>query len=157
MVLMRRVALALLAIPCAAFTCGPAPDPLPAADVCDTPVAPDLPFTVELAGHTGAFAPWSDGAGVRTVLGGQGSDMLAVRVRVVGDDVPACIGLTVRVTIDGVVAGMRGGAIATYPDGPGRTTEPLYIELFNNQPGDDATVEATVGAVTTTRAVVLDP
>lgn len=153
---MRRLA-ALLPF-CAAFTtCGPVPPPLPPEDVCDAPVEPATPFELEIGGPGDGFTAWGDGATTQTILGGQGSDMIAVRARLVGDGVPACVRLTVRVTIREVQAGLRSGVVATYADGPGRSTKPLYVQLFANAPGDSATVEATVGAVTTSRVVVLDP
>lgn len=152
----RRAAIALL-VPCAAFTCGPGPAPLPPADVCATPAAPATPFTLEIGGTGDTFQAWEDGATTRTILGGQGSDMIAVRARLVGADLPSCIRLTVRVMIRDVEAGLRSGVVATYADGAGRSTKPLYVELYDSGPGDRATIAATVGDVTTKRVVVLDP
>lgn len=155
---MLRAALLAVFLLCSGFTgCGPAPDPLPAEDICDSPVEPNAPFELEIGGPSDVFEAWGEGASTRTILGGQGSDMIAVRARLVGAAVPSCVRLTVRVMIRDAQAGARTGLVATYSDGPGRSTKPLYVQLFANSPGDGAEVAATVGNVTTTRVVTLDP
>jgi hypothetical protein len=151
-----RLALVGLLLLGAGFTCGPVPAALPADDICGTPVIPAAPFTLEIGGMDPVFQPWQDGATVPTILGGQGSDMIVVRARLLGADVPECIRLTVRVTIREFSAGMRSNAVLTYTDGGGRATRPMYVVLFNNAPGDTATVAATVGEVTITRQVILE-
>jgi hypothetical protein len=76
----------------------------PLAEGCRMPFAGTLAgATVEIGPQgTTPFRPLMAGETIVPVVGGQGSPMFAYRVRVSGDGVPRCIGVTTTATIDGV-------------------------------------------------------
>jgi hypothetical protein len=152
----RRLAL-LLPLLTAGGPCGPSVPSLPPADVCDEPVTPRAPLTVEIGGHEDPFVPWSDGAVARTVQGGQGSDMIALRARLTGADVPACVRVSVSLVRDGSVTGARLANLSTYPvSGGARATMPLFIELTDADSGDEIEVDAEIAGAAIARRVHLD-
>lgn len=74
----------------------------PLAEGCRTPFDGTTSATIEI-GPTGAgaFRPFEPSEHITPIVGGQGAPMVTFRVRVTGDDVPACVALETQLTLDG--------------------------------------------------------
>lgn len=73
----------------------------PLAEGCRTPFEGSMPATVEIGPPgAGAFRPFRDGEPIELIVGGQGAPMIAFRVRVAGEDVPACVSMSTVLTAD---------------------------------------------------------
>jgi hypothetical protein len=107
--------------------------PLPEPDTCSSPPAELSLDLLEIGpGDDGnsAFVPFVDGDEIPIVVGGQGSDMIVLRIRIAGEDAPACLPQTTRVLSGGVQVAGETRPLTTVDAGDGtRVTPPIYMIL----------------------------
>jgi hypothetical protein len=123
---MRRAVLLLLltaGCPCGSLpgeTCGPPPP-----DSCSSGQA-GAADTVEIGSSADVFTAFHDGDRPDIVVGGQGSSMMGVRLRLTGAAIPSC--LTQSTTYEDGAHGGGSDAVNTYqePDGS-YTTRPMWL------------------------------
>ena len=105
------------------------------------------------------FRPIADGATLQIVRGPQGGDMVALRIRALGSEVPTCLQQTTRVSQNGQqVTGTLATPLATYADAPGtRATRTTYV-ILNAAPraGEPATITVECGGLSATRTVRIE-
>jgi hypothetical protein len=149
--LVRAGLLAAAALACAATS---APVTPPEPDVCANPPAGAAIDAIELGtGDGGAFAALHDGDAADVIQGGQGSDMLPVRLRVHGAAAPACLAQSTEIRQGADVLASETRPIATTDAGDGtRTTEPIYLVMggLAPTPGGTITVTTTAGGQSAT-------
>lgn len=152
-----RVRLALLAV--AAGVSGasvlPGDDGIPDPDSCNKPTSGEVD-SLEIGGaDEETFSPLSDGEVVNLVVGSQGGQMLPVRYRFRGPDVPGCIEQRSELrfcpaysTCDTPMLMADSSAMLhTYEESDGsRTTRALYLILYGSGPGAGAPMELSVTA-----------
>ena len=127
--------LVTLALALAALGCGPAPS-APPPDSCAAPSGGSIDTlelgaatSTDLAGGTTAFAPLHDGDGVTLIRGGQGANMLGLKLRISGASAPTCLGQsTVISDTTGARITSASAPVATYdqPDST-RVTKPIWL------------------------------
>jgi hypothetical protein len=147
---------AVLAAVCSlGFTCGPGP---PTTDSCANATAA-TPAGIEL-GHAGSgeFRAFAPGDGVSIEIGSQGGAMIGVRLRMRGDDVPACVAqmTSVEMGSTGESLATSASALNTYAESDGsRTTKTNWLIMGFVEPssGDEVTITARVGGVETSRTL----
>ncbi len=157
---LRLVPLALAAF--ASVATSQVAEPLPEPDACDSPqpgaTIDMLEIGVEAAG-TAPFEAYEDGAPVTLVIGGQGSSMVPLRIRVAGEATPACLSQTTqaRAGVAGEEIGSESSPLRTYDLGDGtRATETLYLPLYYSpQVGSTLELEVSSGGTTTTVALTV--
>ena len=119
--------------------CNPDGDGAPEPDRCSDGVTEAAGVVVQTVPRTEPFRPYAEGDGIEIVGGGQGANMVAVRIRLVGDAAPSCIAQTTEIRdADGAGLGMLNVPIRTYqqPDGS-RLTEDMWIVLLGRpSPGE---------------------
>lgn len=140
--------------------CGPPFDP-PDDDTCDSPAAATLTGVQLGDSDEETFTPLTDGAVVQLVSGGQGADMLGVRFRLEGTDIPECITHSSAVTTpDGEFALADNDVpLRTYPVGAGAAeTKTLWLILGGSRPTSGATlfVDSTIGGADLHRSLWVD-
>lgn len=122
----------------------------PEPDACDR--ANPAPATTTLAiGRAGsdAFRPFRHGESPPYQTGGQGTDMIVLRLELAGEALPACASFDVKVRDEeGLSVGAWRGPLRTYESDPAvRVTRDLYV-LLDSTPGL-VQVIASVGSVQT--------
>ncbi len=134
-------------------------DTTPEPDSCDSGEVGSID-TVEI-GDAGEldFVPLDDGDTVSFVVGGQGTDMLRLRIRISGPDLPECLAQSTDVIYGGAVIASETAALQTYEDAAGtnyRATRGLFLILIAipPSPGESFQVNTTVGAITVTRNLI---
>jgi len=109
-----------------------------------------------------AFMPWADGDIISVVSGDQGLDMLSLRVRLGGPDVPDCVEFDFAAdypTPSAPESGQRDTAgrrwsLATYADGEARVIKTHFLVLPSRPlPATDMRITVTVGDVSISRSV----
>lgn len=142
-------------------------DPVPEPDECVDPGAAAL-SSLEIGPLSEPFAPFSDGDVADVVLGGQGGEMIGVRLMMRGD-VPACVDqITTLVRCDSddpqscqdpsaEPIGELAIPLATYDaDGGAFTTGEMWIILWTTiEYGQWARLDATVGDTSTSAMIRL--
>lgn len=116
--------------------------------------------TLELgAPGDGAFVPLTEGQILATQRGGQGFQMIVVRLRATGD-VGACLTTRIQVRRDGETETQADSqsAVKTHarPDGSHDTANIYVIMGFGDIGGNALTLSASAGGVTATRRVFAD-
>ena len=112
----------------------------PPPDACDEATTGDVDMIEIGRGTTDdelPFEPWSDGDVIDAIYGGQGSAMVALRIRLTGASPPHCLA-QVTVVIDATTLGPTTGrelasssdSVSTYVDGVARTTHTIWIPTF---------------------------
>lgn len=159
-----RALLLLGLLGCVGGFCTPAPTP-PPGDACMNPSTGQV-STAALAtaridpNEFGTAAARDDlsprrleeGATLWLIQGGQGSDMVGVRLVLSGADVPKCIAQDTQVTVGGKLAARNRDAVVTYllDAGDGHATRTIWLPgAFSGA----ATVTTEVAGQTLTRAV----
>jgi hypothetical protein len=96
---MKKLWVILLAPFSMAMMCGPGDDDFaaPESDVCRMPAATGEVTTVRILSAVTDEA-LVDGAELPITIGGQGADMIGIRLEVTGADVPACLAQETHVT-----------------------------------------------------------
>jgi hypothetical protein len=104
------------------------------------------------------FRPIADGAALQIVRGPQGGDMVALRIRALGSEVPTCLRQTTRVNQGGQqVTGTLATPLATYADAPGtRATRTIYVLNAPPRAGEPATITVECGGLSATRTVRIE-
>jgi hypothetical protein len=104
-----------------------------------------------------SFSPWKDGDVVHIVEGGQGAKMTAVRMRLSGPDVPACIAQTTTFTwLDGTNPATNDVPLSTYPEGIGRTTHGLWIPAYFPGPGYSMVIHVDAAGLSVERTLAIE-
>lgn len=116
--------------------------------------------TLELgAPGDGAFTPLVEGQLLATQRGGQGFQMIVVRLRATGD-VGACLTTRIKVRRDGETETQADNqsSVKTHarPDGSHETADIFVIMGFGDIGGNAITIEASAGGATATRRVFAD-
>jgi len=155
--LARTAALAGALWLCAAS--GPGPNPVPEPDSCEGGGDAGEVTAVSFGGPTeGDFVEWSEGEQVFLTIGGQGTAMLGVRLRLSGPTVPECLAHQTELWADGGRIAGDSIPVHTYDDARGgRTTLPMFLILDGPEPapGDPIEVRTTIGAQTRTISLEL--
>jgi hypothetical protein len=105
------------------------------------------------------FRPIAEGATMQIVRGPQGGDMVALRIRALGAEVPSCLQQTTRVSQGGQqVTGTLATPLATYADAPGtRATRTTYVILSAPpRPGEPALISVECGGLSVMRTVRIE-
>lgn len=133
--------------------------PLPEPDQCASPAAGAVVDTLEVdVSEVGAFTPVADDAIVSLVRGGQGGQMLPVRLRITGAAAPACLAQTTQLSLGANLAGFVDAPLSTYADGAARTTKVLYVILYAPiRVGETFTLQTSAGGKTLTRRLWYGP
>jgi hypothetical protein len=140
--------------------CGP-PFDAPDDDTCSSPVAASL-TSLQIGGaNEDTFEPLTEGAVVELAQGGQGSDMLGVRFRLEGADLPDCVSHSTIVTTPDEVFDLAdySSPLRTYPAGDGAAeTKTLWLVLAGRTPMSGATlfVDSTVSGTDLNLSVWVD-
>jgi hypothetical protein len=154
---LRLLPLALAALASVATS---APVDPPEPEVCDqVPGAPTIEGLELGKPYTAEWTPFVDGETAAFEIGGQGSPMLVVRLLVLGDGAPACLGQsTVMHNAAGEVLAEEVRAIETHELAPGmRATDEIYLPLFfSPQSGELFTVTTSAGNMSTTVTLVAE-
>jgi hypothetical protein len=127
---------------------------LPRPDDCQPGSAVGVDSFEIGAGHLdGSFIPWMDGSLPSFAVGGQGSTMLVMRIRISGANPPSCLQQKTVVTVSSSSSetGRDTTPRKTYEAGSGqRVTDDMYIIIDDNIYGG-LTVTTTIGALEVTR------
>ncbi len=101
--------------------------------------------------------PIAEGQAVPLVWGPQGGEMIVIELQLAGD-VPGCIGQEsiVYQVSSGLELYSDNEPRKTYPAGSARVTKPIYLPLFDVQPGDPVRVVGRAGGLEAERTVYLD-
>lgn len=155
---MNKLWVVLLAPFSMAMMCGPGDDDFgpPDSDVCRMPAASGDVTAVRII-STVTDEALVDGAELPITIGGQGADMIGIRLEVTGADVPACLAQETHVT------GPTGEPVADFygslnmrEEGVAGTWRSGTAWLFpNGGIPSEATVTTTVYGVTEEVAVML--
>jgi len=106
----------------------------------------------------GAFVPWVDGALAPIVVGPQGLDMLPVRLRLRGRELPACLRPTTTVRDErGEMLGRELYPLELRAEADGWYSTATYyvILLATPAPGSGVTVSAEAGGAVAARDVLV--
>ncbi len=134
----------------------------PAPDACLGGKQPITLDELEIGGADEAeFQPIAEGATVQILRGPQGGEMVALRLRLTGDDPPGCVYQSTQVVqknIDADVVGSLATALNTYVEGPRvRSTRAIYV-ILGSEPisGRDARITVECGSRKLERTVRLE-
>ena len=132
--------------------CNP-PGP-PAPDSCEMAAAGSA-TSLDLLTSEGM--PIAEGQALPLVWGAQGGQMVVIELQLAGD-VPGCISQESAVYQSGTGAELYldNEPRKTYPAGSARVTKPIYLQLFDVQPGDPVRVVGRAGGLEAERTVYLD-
>jgi hypothetical protein len=148
-----RFALLLLLTPLCACICGPNPPPPPEPDRCES-AAPATATIVDLAISSGdSFVPLADGDPTLLERGGQGSNMMVLRVGWQSAEPLACAHVLLEVlrASDGATLESLDADLDSSVIDPWQATSRLYF-IADDFP-DEVIVRATVYDVTFERRV----
>ena len=124
----------------------------PPTDTCDTAEAGNAPTAVDV-GATDALVPFEDDVVVPTISGGQGSDMVGLRLFLDGEGIATCVPQTTQVLDDsGGVMFSETRPLATYArTGGGRLSGEIWWVLGGWGSALHATVHVEVLGATVDR------
>lgn len=154
-----RIAVIAAAVALSAAS-GPGGDPIPEPDTCNSGQVGSV-GAIEIGDpDESSFVPLGNGDAVNFAVGGQGTDMLPIRIRISGSDLPECLAQSTRVVYDGNTIATESSPLQTYEDEAGtRATRAVYVIMADIPPtsGDSFDVSTTVGTVTTTLTLMRAP
>jgi hypothetical protein len=141
--------------------CGGGAPPRP--DECSGPMLRGPIDSVELgrlaSDEPSEFTPIANGDVLPIVIGPQGGSMVAVALRVTGDDPPACLAQKTRVSYSAGGSPLEDSVtvpLSTYPTGDRvRTTRTSYVILDTDPRAGAATITVEAAGQTVTRSVML--
>jgi hypothetical protein len=154
---MRLIGAAIFLLVTSAGLCGPQ---VPEPDLCTEPGNPSI-TALQLGAATlnEVFVPWQPDQRVPVVIGGQGSPMIAMRIRIQGDDAGCVAQMTRLVPAEGELLASERHLLHAYRQDDGSyitNTHWLVMDAFGF-PAEDvpAMIETTIGATTVSQTIVL--
>jgi len=141
----------------ASLASGPGGDPIPDPDTCELASAGTVDAVEIGDDDESSFVPLDDGASADFAVGGQGTDMFPMRIRIAGPDLPECLAQSTELVYDGTVIASTNEPLQTYADAAGtRATHAMFVIIFDvaPSPGESFTVSTTVGTITETRSLM---
>lgn len=147
----------LFLVTSAGMMCGPS---VPEPDVCEQPSNASVTALELGEGSLSAvFVPWQQGQAVPVVVGGQGSPMFAMRVRIQGQSAQ-CVAVATRVvSAQDEILTDELLLLSAYPQDDGSfitDTHWVVLQGLFTASDESVTVDVAVAGSTTTHTIVLD-
>jgi hypothetical protein len=134
------------------------PDEIPESDTCELGnVGASLDRIQIGAGEGDSFEAFSDGSIAQTVVGGQGSMMIPIHLRVEGSNPPRCMIQQTNVTKGEELVASETRSLTTYEADGGRVTGTIFLILnYGVSTGDQVVLSTSAYSTTAQVAVWLE-
>jgi hypothetical protein len=153
----RLVGAAVFLLVTGAGLCGPQ---VPEPDLCTQPSNPSI-TALRLGAATldQVFVPWQPDQRVPVIIGGQGSPMIAMRIRIQGDDAGCVEQMTRLVPVEGELLASERLLLHAYRQGDGSyitDTHWVVMDAFWFPEEEvPAIIETTIGTTTVSQTIIL--